>query len=116
MSVTCGTNDKLHPTRALRRGLGRDGRLGRHLSVSPEPHDVIKAPNPLSLLPPRAEGHVEPSGKTVSHGTPPTMAPAPADETDVTVHSQQEHGNHALTQYDPGHSTTMTSIPLQRRG
>jgi hypothetical protein len=31
-------------------------------------------------------------------------------------HSQQERKNHALTQCDPGHSTTMTSIPLQRWG
>jgi hypothetical protein len=46
---------------------------------------------------------------------PPTTALTPADGTDVTVHSQQEHGNHALTQHDLGHSTTMTSIPLQRR-
>jgi hypothetical protein len=46
----------------------------------------------------------------------PTAALTPADGTDVTVHSQQEHGNHALTQHDPIHSTTITSIPLQRRG
>jgi hypothetical protein len=59
---------------------------------------------------------MEPSGKTASHGDPQTAAPALADGTDVTVHSQQEHGNHVLTQHDPSHSTTTTSIPLQRRG
>jgi hypothetical protein len=26
---------------------------------------------------------------------PPTAAPTPADGTDVTVHSEQGHGNHA---------------------
>jgi hypothetical protein len=41
---------------------------------------------------------------------------APADGTDVTVHSKQEHEKHALTQRDLGHSTTTTSIPLQRWG
>jgi hypothetical protein len=54
--------------------------------------------------------------KMVSHEGPQTAAPTPADGMDVTVHSQQEHRNHALTQHDPDHSTTMTSIPLQRRG
>jgi hypothetical protein len=37
MLVACGTNDKLHPARTLRRGLGRDERLGRHFSASPKP-------------------------------------------------------------------------------
>jgi hypothetical protein len=46
----------------------------------------------------------------------PIVTPAPFDGTDMTMHSQQEHGNHALTQHDPSHFTTMTSIPLQRRG
>jgi hypothetical protein len=32
---------------------------------------------------------------------PPTAAPTPGDGTDVTVHNQQEHGDHALTQHDP---------------
>jgi hypothetical protein len=34
----------------------------------------------------------------------------------MTVHSEQKHGNCALIQHDRGHSTTMTSIPLQRWG
>jgi hypothetical protein len=44
------------------------------------------------------------------------VAPTPTDGTDVTTHNEQEHGNHTLTQHDLGHSTTMTSIPLQQRG
>jgi hypothetical protein len=47
---------------------------------------------------------------------PPTMAPVPADEMDMTVHSEQERGNRALTLHDPGHSTMTTSILLQRWG
>jgi hypothetical protein len=47
---------------------------------------------------------------------PPTATLTPADGMNVTVHSQQEHENHALTQHDPGHFTMMTSITLQRWG
>jgi hypothetical protein len=116
MSVACGTNDKLNPTQALWRGLGRDGRLGRHLSTSPEPlRRHRKRPTPSAYFHLARGTRVtlwqdgEPQG-------PPTAPPAPADGMDVTVHSKQEHENHTLTQLDPDHSTTMTSIPLQRRG
>jgi hypothetical protein len=44
---------------------------------------------------------------------PLTTTPTPADRMDVTVHSEQEHRNRALTQHDPGHSTTTMIIPLQ---
>jgi hypothetical protein len=42
-----------------------------------------------------------------------TATPIPADGTDMTVHNEQELGNRALTQHDPRHSTTTTSIPLE---
>jgi hypothetical protein len=57
---------------------------------------------------------VEPSGKAGSHG-PPNHG-THFRRWDGRDHTKQEHGNHALTQRDPGHSTTTTSIPLQRRG
>jgi hypothetical protein len=44
----------------------------------------------------------------------PTTTLISTNGTDMTTHSEQERGNHALTQHDPGHSTTTTSIPLQR--
>jgi hypothetical protein len=83
--------------------------------ASLEPHDIIKSARPRApsgMTSASPEGHAKPSSKT---GTP-TTAPTPVDGMDMTVHSEQEHRNHALTQRDPGHSITTTSIPLQRRG
>jgi hypothetical protein len=57
---------------------------------------------------------MEPLGKTGSHGGP-NYGTHSIDVMDVTMHSQQEHGNHTLTRHDPDHSTTMTSIPPQQR-
>jgi hypothetical protein len=34
-----------------------------------------------------------------------TTVPILADGTDMTVHSEQKHGNRTLIQHDPGHST-----------
>jgi hypothetical protein len=105
----------LHPTRSLRKGLGRDWSLGRQFLPRPSPHDIIKAPDPLDVLPPRLRDMWSPLARWEATGAP-TVAPTPANGTDMTMQSQQEHGNHALTQHDPGHSTMMTSIPLQRWG
>jgi hypothetical protein len=116
MSATQGTNGELYLTRVLRRGLRHDRCLGRQFPLRPSPYDVIKTPDPPRRVSASPEGHVEPSGKTWSHGGPPTTALAPIDGMDMTVHSQQEHRNHTLTRHDPGHSTTMTSIPPQQRG
>jgi hypothetical protein len=43
---------------------------------------------------------------------PLTVVPISTDGMDMTVHSEQECGNRALTQHGPSQSTTMTSIPL----
>jgi hypothetical protein len=55
-----------------------------------------KCPNPLaySHLARGTRGTLRQDGEPRG---PLTVAPAPADRTDVTMHSQQEHGNHALT-------------------
>jgi hypothetical protein len=53
MSVARGMKVDLRPARALRRGLGRDRCLGRQFLPLLSPLDVIKAPNPLGVLPPR---------------------------------------------------------------
>jgi hypothetical protein len=92
------------------------GEIGASGDISPSrpsPHNIIKVPDPLGLLPPCSRDTCNPLGKTVSHGNPPTAALAPTDGTYVIVHSQEEHGSHALTKCDPGHSTTTTSILLQ---
>jgi hypothetical protein len=94
---------------------GEMGALGGIFPLCLSPGDVIKVPNPLSLLH-LARGTRGTLWQDGEPWGPPTTAPAPADGMDVTMHSQQEHGNHALTQHDPDHSTMMTSIPLQRRG
>jgi hypothetical protein len=97
-------------------------------SASPEPHDVIKAPNPYNVSM-RAPNPYAPSGtfsasprdvwrplaKPRATGAL-TASPIPTDGTEMTVHSEQEHGNRTLIQHDPGHSTMTISIPLQRRG
>jgi hypothetical protein len=87
-------------------------------SSSPEPHDVIKAPDPYA---PSETISTSPDPCNISTGAPdhigvllpgpgdtwsplarrgatraPTMAPIPADGMDMTVHSEQEHGNRAL--------------------
>jgi hypothetical protein len=103
------------PPEPCRKVSGEIGALGGSFRLAPSPHDVIKAPDPLGILPPRPRDTWSPLARRGATG-PPTAALTSTDGTDVTVHSQQEHGNHALTQHDPGHSTTMTSIPLQRRG
>jgi hypothetical protein len=94
--------------------LGKMGASGGNFPPRPIPYDVIEAPDPFSLLPPCPRDTWNPQARWRATG-PPTAAPAPANGTDMTVYSQQEHGNHALTQNDPSHSTTMTSIPLQQR-
>jgi hypothetical protein len=77
----------------------------------PSPRGIIK-----SARPPAARFHLDRGAR----GTlwqdeepwgPPTTALAPIDGMDVTVHSQQEHENYALTRHDPGHSTMTTPIP-----
>jgi hypothetical protein len=45
-------------------------RLGQYLSASPEPPGVIKSARPLRCVSASPEGHVEPLGKTGSHGGP----------------------------------------------
>jgi hypothetical protein len=94
-------------------------------SASLEPHDVIKAPDPynismgvpdpLGIFLPRSRDTWSPLARRGAMGAL-TATPIPADGTDMTVHSEQERGNRALIQHDPGHSTTTTSIPLQRQG
>jgi hypothetical protein len=115
MSTARGTKVNFHPARALQRGLGRDRRLGRQFSPRPSSRDVIKALDPLGVLPPRSRDTWRPLERRGATG-PPTMTPTPTDGIDVTVRSEQEHRNHALTQHDPRHSTTTTSILLQRWG
>jgi hypothetical protein len=106
--------------------------------ASPEPHDVIKAldpcalsgtifalpdpcnismgaSNPLGILLPHSRDVWSPLARQGAMGVL-TMAPISTDRTDMTTYSEQERGNRALTQHDPGHSTTTMSIPLQRRG
>jgi hypothetical protein len=111
MSVGQGVNDKLYLARALRRGLGHNRRLERHLTISPEPprhHQRRLTPHGAFL--PRPRGAWNPQARRGATGAP-NYGTRSIDVMDVTVHSQQEHGNHALTRHDPDHSTTMTSIP-----
>jgi hypothetical protein len=105
----------LRPARALRRGLGRDRCLGRQFLPHLSPDDIIKAPDPLGVLSPRPRDMWSPLEIWGATG-PPITAPTPCDGMDMTVHSEHEHGNHALTQHDPSHFTMMTSIPLQQQG
>jgi hypothetical protein len=64
MSVARGTNNKLHPIRALRKGLGRDRRLRRHFfCLARAPVTSLKSPT-LSAYFCLARGI---SGKTGSH-------------------------------------------------
>jgi hypothetical protein len=79
MSAAQGTNDKLYPARALRRGFEHDT-ASRAISLRLAP-GVIASP----------EGHVEPLGKAESHEGPPHGARS-IDVMDVTVYSQQKHG------------------------
>jgi hypothetical protein len=67
-------------------------------------------PTPRGAFPPHPRGTWNTQARWGAIG-PPTIVLAPIDVVDVTVHSQQGHMNHTLTRYDPGHSTTMTSIP-----
>jgi hypothetical protein len=105
------------------------------VSALPELHDIIKAsdpytllgttfalpdpgnkstgaPDPLGVLLPRLRDTWSPLARQGATGAP-TTTPTLADGTDVTAHSEQGYRNHTLTQHDPGHSTMMTSIPLQ---
>jgi hypothetical protein len=84
----------------MRRGLGRDERLGQHFSASPEPpwrYQKRLTPSAYFCL---ARGTCVTIRQDSEPRGPPTAAPAPTDGTDVTVHSQQEHENHILTQHD----------------
>jgi hypothetical protein len=112
--------------------------LSGTIFASPEPLDVIKAPdpytlsgtifaspdpwnvstgvsNPLGILLPRSRDAWSPLARQGATGVP-TTAPILTDGTNMTAQSEQERGNRALTQHDPGHSTMTMSIPLQRRG
>jgi hypothetical protein len=116
MSAAQGANDKLYLARALWRGLRHDRRLGRHLSVSPEPpRRHQRRPTPRGTFPPRPRGTWNPQARWGATGTP-DYGTRSIDMMDMTVHSQQGHQNHPLTQHDPGHSTTTTSIPPQQQG
>jgi hypothetical protein len=112
MSVARGTKVDLYPARALHRGLGRDRRLGWQFSPRPSPLDVIKTPDPLSVLLPRPRDMWSPLARRGATGGP-NRGTHSCRWDGHDLHSEQEHGNHALTQHDPGHSTTVTSIPLQ---
>jgi hypothetical protein len=84
--------------------------------VSPNPCNVSTgAPDPHGILLPHPKDTWSPLARQGATGAL-TAAPIPADGTEMTVHSEQKHMNHALTKHDPGHSTTTTIIPLQRRG
>jgi hypothetical protein len=69
------------------------------------------APDPLGILLPRPRDTWSPLARQGAMGAL-TATPIPTDRTNMTMHSEQERENRALTQHDPGHSTTMTSIPL----
>jgi hypothetical protein len=71
MSVTQGTKVNLHPTQALRRGLRRDRHLERQFPLRPSPHDIIKAPDPLNVLPPRPRDAWSPLARRGAMGPPP---------------------------------------------
>jgi hypothetical protein len=103
------------PPELCREVLGEMGASGGIFPPRPSPRDVIKAPDPFSSLSPRLRDTWNPLARRGATG-PPTAAPAPTDGRDMTVHSQQEHENHALTQHEPSHSTTTASIPLQQWG
>jgi hypothetical protein len=70
------------------------------------------APDPLGVLMPHPRDAWSPLTRPGATGAL-TVVPIPADGMDVTVHSEHERGNRALTQHDPGHSTTTTSVPHQ---
>jgi hypothetical protein len=70
MSVARGTKTNLHPARALQKGLGRDRRLERQFLPHLSPHDVIKAPDPLGVLPPRPRDTWSPLARRGATGAP----------------------------------------------
>jgi hypothetical protein len=77
-----------------------------------DPNNVSTgAPGPLGILLPHPRDMWSPLARRGAMGAL-TTAPTPTDGTDMTVHNEQERGNRALTQHDPGHFTTTTSIPL----
>jgi hypothetical protein len=114
MSAAQGAKGKLYLARASREASGMIGASGDISLPCLSPCGVIKRAQPpvarfcLAL---GARGTLSQGGEPRG---PPTMVLAPIDVMNVTVHSQQEHGNHTLTRYDSGHSTMMTSIPPQR--
>jgi hypothetical protein len=70
----------------------------------PNPYNVSTgAPDPLGILLPRPRGSWSPLARQGATGALTTV-PIPADRADITMHSEQEHGNRALTQHDPSHS------------
>jgi hypothetical protein len=78
---------------------GEMGASGGIFLPRPSPHDVIKAPDPLGILPSRPRDTWNLLARREATGAP-SAAPAPADGTDVTARSQQQHRNHTLTQHD----------------
>jgi hypothetical protein len=72
------------------------GRPRRLLSASLEAPVSSKAPDPPWHVSASPERHMEPLGKAESHG-PPQHGARSIDIMEVTVHSQQEHQNRALT-------------------
>jgi hypothetical protein len=86
------------------------------IGISPEPKPPQhhqKRLTPRGVFPSRPRGMWNPQERRGAM-RPPTTVLAPIDVMDVTMHSQQEHGNHVLTRYDSGHSPMMTSIPQQQ--
>jgi hypothetical protein len=70
-------------------------------TASPNPYnESIVAPNPFGIFLPRLRDTWSPLVKWEATGAL-TTTPTPTNGTDVTVHSEQERGNHALTQHDP---------------
>jgi hypothetical protein len=69
MSAAQGANDKLYLARALRRSLGHDRRLERHLSASPEPpRRHRKCLTPRGAFPPRPRGTWNPQARRGAMG------------------------------------------------
>jgi hypothetical protein len=117
MSAAQGANDELYLVRALRRGLEYDRCLGRHLSASPEPPRCHqKRLTPRGAFPSCLRGTWNPQARQGATRAPNHDTRPHRRDGDVTVHSQQGHGNHALTRQDPSHSTTTTSMPPQQWG
>jgi hypothetical protein len=85
-----------------------------HLARAP---DVIKAFDPLGVLPPLPKDTWSPLARLGATG-PPTVAPTPADGTDVTAHSEQEHHHDVHTSTATGVKATIppTLLSTQIQG